>query len=100
MAGHFFSTRKGREFRDFIRLRDNRTCQMCGVRLMPGRGRPDSAVVDHVRPISLRPDLEADVSNMRAICRACHAVCLSIEAAMGADDDLIAEAKMRSSEDW
>lgn len=55
---------------------------------------PTSAVVDHIRPISLRPDLTWDMGNCRVVCRQCHAVCDSIEKRAGGDADEVARAKL------
>ena len=97
---HFFATRQGRKFRDAILLRDLYTCQMCGVVVKDGRAHSRSAVVDHIRPVALRPDLERDEANCRCVCRACHATCDSIEKQHSPDADLIAEAKARIGQQW
>lgn len=94
MAGHVFSTRRGRAFRLTILDRDLWTCQMCGVLLRTGRTDMASAAVDHVRPVELRPDLAFDEANCRAVCRACHATCDSIEKRHSGDAEAIAEAKL------
>jgi 5-methylcytosine-specific restriction endonuclease McrA len=92
-APHPFSTRRGREFRNAILIRDMWTCTMCGSLLTQGRTDPRSAVVDHIRPIDLRPDLTWDEGNCRAICRDCHAVCDGIEKRHRPDAEAIAKAK-------
>lgn len=97
---HFFATRRGRAFRDSILIRDLFTCQMCGVLVTKGRSGDRSAVVDHLRPVSLRPDLERDPDNCRCVCRGCHAACDSIEKQHHPDADLIAEAKLRVGQQW
>jgi len=81
-----------RSLRQAILIRDLWTCQMCGRLLRPGKTRADSAVVDHVRPAALRPDLFWDEGNLKAICRSCHAICDSIEKRHTCPD-AIAEAK-------
>lgn len=91
---HFFATRRGRAFRDSILIRDLFTCQMCGVLVTKGRSGERSAVVDHLRPVALRPDLERDEDNCRCTCRACHAICDSIEKRAGADEDRIVREKL------
>ncbi len=92
---HPFATRRGRSFRLSILVRDAWTCQMCATVLTDGRADPRSAVVDHVRPIDLRPDLTWDEANLRAVCRDCHAICDGIEKRLRPDADAIAKAKDR-----
>lgn len=91
---HPFSTRRGRKVRDSILLRDLFTCQMCGCIVRAGRSDGRAAVVDHVRPWSMRPDLWFAASNLRTVCRDCHAVCRSIEMRYAGSEELIAEAKL------
>ncbi len=90
---HPFATRSGRAFRNRILLRDMWLCQMCGALLRQGRSADNAAVVDHIRPIDLRPDLTWDEGNVRAICRDCHAVCDGIEKRLRPDAEAIAKAK-------
>lgn len=91
---HWFSTRQGRAFRESILVRDLFTCQMCGCIVTTGRTHPRSAVVDHLRPVALRPDLERDPGNCRCVCRACHSTCDSIEKRLGSDVEAVARAKL------
>ena len=93
MAGHFFTTARGKAIRDSVLRRDDYTCQMCGADLRPGKRHKHSAVVDHTRPVSLRPDLQEDRDNMRAVCRTCHAVCDSIEKRANGDEARVAREK-------
>ena len=79
-------------------------CALCQSPIPPslrGRRGKSSAVVDHIRPWRLRPDLARDQSNLWLVCYSCHATtCQQIEAAFGSDDDMIAEAKQRAAEQW
>lgn len=90
---HPFSTSRGRAFRETILVRDLFTCQMCGTLLRCGRAHKRAAVVDHIKPIELRPDLTWDEGNCWSICRGCDAVCESIEKRKTPDADAIAAAK-------
>ena len=92
---HPFSTKRGKAFRRAILLRDIFTCQMCGTLLREGRKDSRAAVVDHVKPIDLCPDLTWDESNCRSVCRRCHAVCDSIEKRLSPDSEAISAAKRR-----
>ncbi|MEX5600713.1 HNH endonuclease [Pseudophaeobacter sp. C1-32P7] len=65
-----------------------------------GRAGDRAAVVDHLRPWRLRPDLAFDLSNLQLICRSCHATCDSIEKNNWPDAELIAEAKGRAGQTW
>ena len=92
---HPFSTKHGKTFRKAILLRDLFTCQMCGTLLRDGKRDSRAAVVDHIKPIELRPDLTWEESNCRSVCRTCHAVCDSIEKRLSPDSEAIAAAKRR-----
>ena len=75
--------------------RDLFTCQMCDTILTGGRHNPRAAVVDHLMPEALRPDLFLDDSNLRSVCKACHdGPCASIEARHEGDADAIRAAKL------
>lgn len=107
ISQHPFAGRRGSAKRDVFALQlyaqQGGLCRMCAIALPPGlRGRSGqrSAVVDHLRPWRLRPDLSFEVSNLQLICRACHATCDSIERSNWPDADLIAEAKARSGQQW
>lgn len=39
-------------------------CYLCGVELLRG----DNASVDHIKPVSIYPELELDVTNARPCC--------------------------------
>jgi hypothetical protein len=68
-------------------------CQMCGAWLRSGKKDSAAAVVDHIRPHTLRPDLTWDEANLQVICRSCHAVCDGIEKRHRPDAEAIAKAK-------
>jgi len=67
---------------------------MCGALLAEGKGKGRSAIVDHLRPIALRPELTFDPDNCRAVCRDCHGICASLEARYPSADGAAA-AKLR-----
>jgi len=90
---HPFTTRRGRALRQRVLERDLFTCQMCGVILGTGRQSFRAAVVDHIRPISLSPGLAWDESNLQAVCRDCHAICIGIEKRLAPDAEAIEQAK-------
>jgi 5-methylcytosine-specific restriction endonuclease McrA len=97
---HPFAGRAGRARRDAFAIglyvEQGGKCRMCGVSLQPslrGKISARSAVVDHVRPWRLEPWLSYEQSNMQLICRACHAVCDSIEKRMTPDAAAIERAK-------
>ena len=54
--------------------RDQGMCQDCMDRFRAGYGiRPNRAtMVHHIIPVEERPDLALDLSNLRALCDACH----------------------------
>lgn len=54
-----------RVWREAVFLRDDYTCQLCGV-----RGTELNA--DHIKPFALYPELRFDVDNGRTLCRPCH----------------------------
>lgn len=92
---HIFATRRGRAFRNSILLRDLWSCQMCGAMLIQGRKSPRAAVVDHLRPTELRPDLALDGGNCQATCKQCHdTVCKSLELRHWPNADAIRQAKL------
>jgi len=75
--------------------RDLFTCQMCGIILTSGKHSPRAAVVDHLIPETLRPDLFLEDSNLRSTCKSCHdGPCASIEAKHAPDGDAIRAAKL------
>lgn len=70
---------------------------MCGVLLREGRKHREAAIVDHTIPVSLAPELENDLENLRSVCRDCHAVCASIEARHDGNAQAIRDAKLRGT---
>lgn len=91
---HPFSTSKGRAFRNRILIRDLFTCQMCNVIVRDGRKSARAAVVDHLRPVELRPDLAMDPDNCRTVCKRCHdTTCAHIEAKHAGNEEAIESAK-------
>ena len=94
MSG-FHSTASWQRMRKVILHRDLYTCQMCGIILTSGKHSPRAAVVDHLMPARLRPDLRLDEGNLRSICKACHdGPCAQIEAKHQGDAGAIRAAKL------
>ena len=97
---HPFAGRKGIAIRDRLAatlyVEQSGACAMCGdminATLRGTRDRRD-AVVDHIRPHNLRPDLVHDIANLWLVCRACHGTCHSIEKRLWPDADRIAAEK-------
>jgi hypothetical protein len=75
-------------------------CQRAIDPTLRGKSAINSAVIDHIRPWMLRPDLAKAAHNLWLICQSCHATCDSIEKTNWPDADLIAEIKRRSGEAW
>ena len=64
-----------------IIARDQWQCGMCRCLLTEGKKDPRAAVVDHIIPAAMRPDLFYAPDNLWAVCKACHdGPCASIEA--------------------
>ncbi|MCH2131958.1 MAG: HNH endonuclease, partial [Pirellulaceae bacterium] len=79
--------------------RDSWTCRMCGIYLSSGKIKRYSAVVDHIRPHGLAPDLCLEPSNLWAVCKGCHdGPCQSIELKYAGDADAIAAAEGKVQE--
>jgi hypothetical protein len=47
-------------------IRDDYTCQMCGIR------KEKFMEVDHIKPFSTHPELRAAIDNLRTLCHECH----------------------------
>ena len=85
---HPFASTKGRRIRDRLAkslfVAQSGKCKMCGALVNAAlRGTKDkrAAVVEHVRPHKLRPDLRYDETNIALVCLKCHNVdCARIEA--------------------
>jgi len=87
--------KKVRRFREGVLTRDGWQCRICATLLTDGASHERSAVVDHIRPHRLRPDLTWDEGNCWALCRGCHADMQGIEKRLSPDADAIAAAKLR-----
>jgi 5-methylcytosine-specific restriction endonuclease McrA len=59
-----------KEWRTQIFIRDNYTCQECGVR--SGNGKRVELNADHIKPYALYPELRLELSNGRTLCLDCH----------------------------
>lgn len=88
------TTSRWAKLRTAIMVRDGGVCRMCGVQVIRGRRDPRSAVIDHIKPRALCPDLAWDEANLQTTCKACHdGPCASIEARHGSDVEAIAREK-------
>ena len=97
---HPFAGRNGSSKRNAllkqVAERDGWLCRMCKTTLYSGRIAGNSAVLDHIKPVRLRPDLSHDPSNLQLVCKRCHdSECKAIEARHPNDADKIARAKAR-----
>lgn len=97
---HPFAGRKGSAARDryaaTLYAEQAGLCRMCSQPVSPtlrGRSGERDAVVDHIRPWRLRPDLKYDPANMALVCRLCHARCDGIEKRCWPDAERIAAEK-------
>lgn len=64
----FYRSQPWKEVRYFVLKRDGRRCVCCGAT-------PEDLVkmhVDHIKPRSLRPDLELDATNLQILCEDCN----------------------------
>jgi len=64
----FFKSRDWRELRYKVLSNHGGKCMLCG------RGAKDGVVihVDHIKPRSLRPELELDIDNLQILCDDCN----------------------------
>ena len=85
---------KVRHFRQQVLSRDGYQCRVCAALLTSGTSHERAAVVDHIRPHKLRPDLTWDEANCWAVCRGWHAELLGIERKLAPDAEAIAAAKL------
>jgi 5-methylcytosine-specific restriction endonuclease McrA len=104
---HPFAGRKGSAARDRFAaelfVSQQGKCRMCCAPIpasLRGKSGKRAAVVDHIIPWRMRPDLSHDLSNLQLICRGCHAICDSIEDQNWGNADIIREAKARAGQDW
>jgi 5-methylcytosine-specific restriction protein A len=89
-----YKVKRWTDLRLSVLVRDLYQCQMCGVSLIQGREDGRSALVDHIIPAKLCPELFYEPTNLQACCRNCHAsTCADIEARYAGDADAIAAAK-------
>jgi len=54
-------------FKKLVKIRDNFTCQICGLK------DEEISQVDHILPVSKYPELKLNMDNMRVLCPNCHA---------------------------
>ncbi|MEL7282120.1 MAG: HNH endonuclease [Pseudomonadota bacterium] len=102
---HPFAGRQGSKKRKRLAIaighRDGFYCQLCKSVLYEGKQGRKAMVLDHIKPITLCPDLTWDEANLWLVCRHCHdTTCQSIEALYSGDAEMIAEAKRRQTETW
>ncbi len=64
MSDQSLKTHRWRQLRKQILIRDDKTCGYCGD--------PDANTVDHIQPVSVRPDLAYDPANLVACCQLCN----------------------------
>lgn len=92
--GSGYSTARWQKLRAAILNRDLFTCQICGVILRDGTTDDRAAVVDHIQPAKLRPDLFFSARNLWGVCRQCHdGVIRRAEDAHSGDAEAIRAAK-------
>jgi 5-methylcytosine-specific restriction endonuclease McrA len=63
----FYKTQRWLALRRQVLKRDRYTCATCGAECW----RAGEAIVDHIQPRKLRPDLAYDLDNLRVQCRTC-----------------------------
>ena len=61
----FYNTYRWQQLRAIAKRRDGYRCVACGR----GGCRLD---VDHIEPVTKRPDLALAIDNLRTLCRKCH----------------------------
>ena len=89
-------SRKCNELLEVVANRDGWQCRMCRCILYAGRIAGNSATLDHIRPVRLRPDLVHDASNLQLVCKRCHdSRCKTIEARHPNNADKIASQKAK-----
>lgn len=66
----FYSSKKWKDTRDFVKLRDEMTCRHCGK---PITGR---YIVDHIKEVNVANEHEWDIAynpeNLQLLCQTCH----------------------------
>ena len=72
-ADPFYGSAAWQKARRARLMMDNGLCQECMRRFEAGGSSPRPAtMVHHIIPISRRPDLRLDLSNMESLCNECH----------------------------
>ncbi|WP_458383768.1 HNH endonuclease [Staphylococcus caledonicus] len=71
----FYKSKKWRELREKVLLRDNYECQECkkeGIVKTIDRTKHKSLDVDHIKELDSHPDLAYDMDNLVTLCVSCH----------------------------
>jgi 5-methylcytosine-specific restriction protein A len=68
----FYRSKQWEALRTTALRRDNYTCTKCGVLCLGKKKKSPSPNVDHILPISKRPDLKLNLDNLRTLCSSCH----------------------------
>ena len=63
---------KYKAWRTNVFIRDNYTCQECGLRGHKGHGKRVVLNADHIKPFSTHPELRFLIDNGRTLCVECH----------------------------
>lgn len=63
-------SKKMSDWRNAVFVRDNYTCQNCGIR--NGNGHTVVLNADHIKPFAYYPELRFELSNGRTLCLDCH----------------------------
>lgn len=67
--GSFYTSREWREIRHKALVKHgNKYCMACNSALGPG----NPAHVDHIKPVSKKPDLALELSNLQVLCEECN----------------------------
>lgn len=66
------SSKAWKIWREAVFLRDDYTCQICGIKNKKGLGKTVELNPDHIKPFALYPELRFTVDNGRTLCRPCH----------------------------
>ena len=65
---NFYAQQRWRKLAAQIRKRDNMRCAFCGTAC----GFKGDAIVDHIKPRRLHPELAYDPNNLQLLCKRCH----------------------------
>ena len=63
----FYASRRWRQVRGIVLLRDNYRCAVCGKKVAG----LNEARVDHIKPRETHPELELALDNLRTLCPEC-----------------------------